>query len=587
MNSQLLKKFVLPLSLPLVASFFACSDNPSDSGNNLAGGPGSITTNGIVARVGGVPVSNASVSLHQVDYTVPEAKEEVMVVAVATTVTDSVGRFALTVPDSGEYRMTVSYDGSAYTKIVSHESYQALDSLEGVVDLSAIATLTGVADIPEGSKAVWVGVVGTDVLVRSDSNGVFFIPAIPANDTLQLYFMDDGYEEDLGRESVFLQPYEQVQYNYKTPVEIDSSVTDSSEVVADSLPKVSVLLQNGSPAAYATVALRSLDSVGEIRFVRSFMVVADKYADENGRFDMEWPKSGDYRLTVTSGSQSYSRVYSAEELKDVDSITLTTSVSYSSNVTLTADEDFAWVGVYGLDELVKTDASGAYVLPALPANDSLKVYFVHNDGTKPFVDWTVKTSKVSKSEKPSVLLYDFEEDDTRWYMSVDTLWKGSSFYKNGKADSSHKIADYLEADSSRGSTVFHGKYSVAFDPYAWVLLGTQFKETLNLSDLDSIAFYAKGDGNIRVTLENWENYDKGTKAASSWISLDSSWKRIVIKPSELCIDNDEKKDCKSTWERVKNGVRQIHFFPGCKGNCYLSPKNEVYVDDVKLYGVLF
>lgn len=582
MNTRLLKRFLLPLSLPLVASFFACSDS-SDNGSavNIAGGPGSITTNGIMARVGGTPVANAKVSLHKVDYTAPEASEEFLVVADAQTETDSVGRFALDVPDSGEFRMTIAHDGVAFTTIVSRESYDILDTVADAVDLEATATVTGVADIPEGNKSVWVGVLGTDVLVRSDSNGVFVIPAIPANDSLQLYFMDEEFGEELQRKSVFLKPYEQVLYNYKSPVEVDSLESDSSNVEVDSLQKVSVRLEDGTPAAYATVALRKSDSVRDSHFVRNYMVAADVYADENGRFNMEWPKSGEYRLTVTSGSKVFSQVYSAKELSAIDSITLLPSVSFSSNVSLMAEEDFVWVGVHGLDELVKTDGVGNYVLPSLPASDSLVVYFVRGDGSEPFMQWPVKTSKKSASQKPSMLLYDFEEDNASWYMSVDTLWKGSTFYmNNGSNDATHLLKNHLELDSTRESNVFHAKYHVAFNVYAWVLLGTQLKETMNFAALDSVEFYAKGDGKIRLTIENWEDYEHGVKAASDWRSLKSGWTRYVFKPSELCFDGEEKEDCKTTWNGVKSQVKQIHIFPSGDGS-------EFFVDDVKLYGVLF
>lgn len=584
MKSPLTEWRHLPLSLPKVAFlactaacvFFACSN-----GNDVAGGPGSITTNGIVASAGGVPVPNARVSLRHVDYAASTADEELLIVGVADAMTDSVGRFNLDVPEEGEFRLTVAHDGIAFSKIVNHRSYSLLDSV-GSVALEATATVTGVADVPAGSKSIWVGVLGTDVLVKSDSNGVFVIPSIPANDSLQLYFKDESYSEELERKSVYLAPYQQVLYNYKASDTKDTVDVpkDSVDTPADTLRRVVTLLPNGKPAAYATVALRKSDAVAKKRSVRNAMVVADLYADGNGLFNMEWPDSGEYRLTVSSGSLSYSAIYSADELSSLDTLRLSPSVQFSSNVSLKSGEEFAWVGVYGLDELVKTDASGNYVLPVLPAKDSLDVYFVYNDSVSSFATLPIRTSDEASSFKPSVFLYDFEEENPNWYMSVDTLWKGSTFKTNdGKNDSTHLVKDHLQMDLSRESKVFHAKYRVAFDPYAWVLLGTQLKETLNLSALDSIEFYAKGNGNVRLALENWENYDNGVKAASRWMALDSNWRRFVIQPSELCFDGDEKENCETAWDAVKDQVKQIHIFP--------SSGSEFFVDDIKLYGVLF
>jgi len=568
MKRRLLKQFLLPLSLPLVASFFACSESGS---GEVAGGPGSITTNGIVACVGGNAVPYAKVALRRVDYEAPEANDAPFVVGEADEVADSVGRFSLEVPDSGSFRLTVAHDGIAFSKIIDHESYESLDS----VALNATATVTGAADVPSGSKSIWVGVMGTDILVRSDSNGVFVIPSLPANDSLQLYFMDESYEEELQRRSVYVTPYEQVLYNYKVAVD----TAKESETV-DTMPKVSIRFPDDAPAAYATVALRKYDASAEKFSVRNSMVVADLHADENGQFAMAWPDSGKYRLTVTSGALSYSAVYEAKDLPVSDTLVLYSSVKYSGNVSIKSGESFAWVGVYGLDVLVKTDASGAYVLPALPANSALDVYFVHRDSSEIFAEWPVTTSSKDLEEKPYVLLYDFEEDDASWYMSVDTLWKGTTFYlESGKNDTSRLIKNHLVQDSARKSSVFHTKYHVAFDSYAWVLLGTQLKETVNLSLLDSVEFYAKGNGNVRLTLENWESYESGTKAASTWMALDSNWRRFVIRPSELCINSDEKESCKTSWDAVKGQVKQIHIFP--------NSGNEFYIDDIKLYGALF
>lgn len=576
MKNLLLKRFVLPLSLPVVASFFACSD-----GNDVAKGPGSITTNGIVAYLGDVPVAHAKVALRQVDYIAAEAGEEMFAVADPDAVTDSLGRFALDVPEVGQFRLTVAHDGVAFTQVVSRESYSLLDSV-GEVRLQATATVTGVADVPEGSKSIWVGVLGTDVLVRSDSNGVFVIPAMPANDSLQLYFMNEAFDEELLRKSIYVAPYEQALINYKTPVEVDSADVDTVAPPADTVahPKVVALLPDGTPASYATVALRSSDAMTENYFVRNSMVKADLHADENGRFDLDWPAEGRFRLTVTSGSRSYSKIYDALDLPAIDTLTLAPSVSITSNVSLRSGEEFAWVGVYGLDELVKTDGVGSYVLPALPAMDSLVVYFVYNNDKESFMDLELVTSQKSEVRKTSVLLYDFEQPNEDWYMSVDTLWKGSTYYTlSGKVDSDHLVEDHLVLDSARGSNVFYAKYRIAFDPYAWVLLGTALHETLNLGGLDSIELYAKGNGAIRLTLENWDNNDNVNKAASKWMPLDSVWNRYVFTPADLCINGAEKLDCETSWDVVKGQVKQIHIFP--------SGGSEFFIDDVKLYGALF
>ena len=62
--------FLLPLFSLTVAGLVACSNN-----ENVAGGPGSITTNGI-ALVDGQPASYASVALRKVGYKAEKPVEE-------------------------------------------------------------------------------------------------------------------------------------------------------------------------------------------------------------------------------------------------------------------------------------------------------------------------------------------------------------------------------------------------------------------------------------------------------------------------------------------------------------------------------
>ena len=96
------------------------------------------------------------------------------------------------------------------------------------------------------------------------------------------------------------------------------------------------------------------------------MVDSDVRTDANGRFTMEWPEKGEYRLTVVSDGFAFSKVFDAEDLPDLDTIWISATASVSSKVTLRTVDEFLWVGVYGLDVLVKTNDVGAYVLPSVP-----------------------------------------------------------------------------------------------------------------------------------------------------------------------------------------------------------------------------
>ena len=546
-----MKKLLLLIPVALAAWF--CSSAPE----GFTGGPGSETTNGL-ALVDGRPAPYASVALRKVDFRAEKAVEENAIV-VADTYADGDGLFKVTIPNDGKYRLTVVHDGVAFTKVVTRDDFSepGWANAPDTVRLVATGLLAGIVDVPEGSSSVWVGVLGTDVLVKTDSNGWFALPAVPANDSLQLYFVDEKYKKNLGEEDLYVNPLESVQKDYRT--------SDDGKIV--------VLQKDGTPAAYATVALRPAAMMAENYVVQNKMVDSEIRTDEQGKFIMNWPARGNYRLTVVSDGSAFSKVFTAKELPDLDTIKLSATASISSKVTLRSSAEYAWVGIYGLDVLVKTNNVGAYVLPNVPAGDTLSLYFLTADSNQLYTEWkTVVEPKSTQFLSPVMVLQDFEGESAGWYLNIDSLKKGTEFKTaNVKAG--------IEKDSTRGSKVFHGKYKLANDDYAWALIGTSFDHYMNFAAIDSIVFYAKGNGSIKLSLENWVSPSVNLKAATDWYSLSSKWKRISVNPAELCVGSANEETCFTTWNAVKGGVKQFHIF--------VEGGSEFYVDDVILYGALF
>ena len=551
-----MKKLLLLMPIALLGWF--CSSAPDE----YTKGPGSETTNGL-ALIDGKPASYASVALRKVDFRASEAAEENALV-VADGYADEKGAFEVKIPAEGRYRLTVVHpDGVAFSKVVSRDDFDESNdkSSPDTVKLLATALMAGVVDVPEGNSNVWVGVLGTDVLVKTDSNGWFAFPALPANDSLQLYFVDADYEKNLGEESVYLKPRESALKDYRIP--------DPDE------GKVVVLQKNGSPAAYATVALRAADAKAEKFAVQNAMVDSDVRTDANGKFTMEWPEKGEYRLTVVSDGFAFSKVLDAEDLPDLDTIWISATASVSSKVTLRTVDEFLWVGVYGLDVLVKTNNVGAYVLPSVPAGDSLPIYFLTADSLNSlYAEWnTVAESNSTQFLNPVKVLQDFENGGEGWYLNTDSLKKGTEIKP------ANSVKEGIVYDSTRKSKVFHGTYKLASDDYAWALVGTSFDHNMKFSEIDSVVFYAKGNGNIRLSLENYIDPSKNLKAATEWIPLSKDWQRISVNPAELCVGAATTESCFTSWSGVKSWVKQFHIF--------VQDGSEFYIDDVTLYGALF
>ena len=551
-----MKKLLLLMPIALMGWF--CSSAPDE----FTKGPGSETTNGL-ALIDGKPASYASVALRKVDFRVSQAVEENALV-VADGYADEKGAFEVTIPEEGEYRLTVVHpDGVVFSKVVTRDDFSETNdkSSPDTVNLVATALMAGVVDVPEGSSNVWVGVHGTDVLVKTDSNGWFALPSLPANDSLRLYFVDGDYKETLGEESLYLKPRESVLKDYRAPD------PDEGKIVA--------LLKDGTPAAYATVALRAADAKAEKFAVQNAMVDSDVRTDANGRFTMKWPEKGEYRLTVVSDGFAFSKVFDAEDLPELDTVKLSATASVSSKVTLRTVDEFLWVGVYGLDILVKTNDVGAYVLPSVPAGDSLPIYFVTADSLNSlYAEWnTVAESNSTQFLDPVKVLQDFEKEGEGWYLNTDSLKKGTEIKP------ANSVKEGIVYDSTRKSKVFHGTYKLANDDYAWALVGTAFEHNMKFSEIDSVVFYAKGNGNIRLSLENYIDQSKNLKAATEWIPLSKDWQRISVNPAELCVGAATTESCFTSWSGVKSWVKQFHIF--------VQDGSEFYIDDVILYGALF
>lgn len=522
----------------------------------VAGGPGSETTNGIAYVGEGRVASYARVAVRNADFvsSVDSATNELVN---ADFYADSLGNFAFEAPE-GPYRLTIVHGGSAYTGLYTTKG----DTSIGSINLEPTASLGGVADVPKKCEFVWVGVRGMDVLVRSDSMGRFQLTQLPSNDSLQLYFLRGDNNKVYDDLSVKLNPNE-------------AEIIDLQPDTLKNKIKF-VAVADGKVVPFASLAIRKSDARIDSLRVNNVVVETDVYADKDGMFAIDSLKSGNYRVTVLHSGMAYSKVLSAKQIAKLDTVKLTETSNYMSRVTLHAGDSYAWVGVYGLDVMTKTNADGTFSLPMLPSADSLEIYVV-SQKEKLYVTKGVELSKgTADFDYPYVVMQNFEnvKDTANWYFSMDSV--GSRIFSKS-----------FETDNERKSKVFHGKYNLVGtnNIYAWVLTGMMLRdEAWNLSSLDSISFYAKGSGQIRVSLENWDKESEvaglSLKAASEWKDLNSQkWTRYVVKYDDLCYTAQDVSNCYIAWNTLKDDVRQLHFF--------VRNGTEFYLDDITLYGVLF
>lgn len=578
--------FIIPAALLC----WSCTSEKS-----VAKGPGSETTNGIVALVNGSPAPYAGVALRKVNHVANDGGQENAIVQ-PDVVADSMGRFALDVGVDEKFRLTVTYENvstnenSAYSRIYTGEEIAELDTLT----LEPTASLTGAADIPEGAGYIWVGVVGMDVFVRSDADGKFALPSLPSNDSLELYFVRDDSRDIFDSVSVKLDPKQVEFVDKKVPVDPKDTVKDTTADLTK-LRANFVALFDGEPAAFATAALRDVDFRVDSAMLNNSVVKADAYSDENGNFSFVLPDSGEFRLTIVQPGYAYTRVLDVKDIANLKKIELTSTSNLQSSVALRAMAEFAWVGIYGTDVLVKTDSIGRFTISRLPTNDTLELYFTDEGYDDVYVTEKIKLDADDATNiiSPVMMLNDFEDDSVGgdWYFSVDKL--GSVAYHDGMSayfDSENpdypsiKVAGGDVEDSVQGR-VFFGRYMLAMNENAWALFGTSFvDESWNFSGLDSIEFKVKGANSVRVSFEKWDSDSEVTglaeKAASNWVKTEADkWQRVVFKPSDLCYTAQDLYNCAAAWDVMKTHVHQLHIF--------VKDGIEIYIDDIKLYGVFF
>lgn len=366
-----------------------------------------------------------------------------------------------------------------------------------------------------------------------------------------------------------------------------------------------VLLEDGTPATNAAVALRRMDFISKDTSGR--VSVPDFYLDSSGTLSLDSLEKGDYRLTVSLGKIYSREVTVSDSVLDLGSVHLEEP---GDVVGVLAGENVAWVGVYGLDVLARVDSSGNFSVQGLPPGE-LKLFALSRSMDSVVVDTgmtVVSAREVSWIHQRNGQVLDTAEADTsvadtvvRDTASVDTTVRDSAvwmlfedfedsaafaakawyFSADTLADISYPT-DYawngVVQNGDRSGNVFAGYYTASDGGY--VIFGTKISDSLGVdfSDLDSIVFYARGSGSLRLSLERWEaSASDNLKAWTDDLSLSSTWTRYSVTPEDFLTAEED--SLSTGWESVRGHVSRFHFF-GVGGT-------EMALDDIAVYGLEF
>lgn len=355
------------------------------------------------------------------------------------------------------------------------------------------------------------------------------------------------------------------------------------------------LLGDGSPAAYAGVTLRKKDFVSTD--TSETVAMPDFQADSLGAFELDGIDSGDYRLTVSLNGQIHSReLHYRDSSLDLEQINLENPGQLSGTVGgKHPAESPVWVGIYGLDILAKADSAGNFLLRGIPAGD-LKAFILSPSRDSVLADTGITVETFGTSTWNHAIGTDTASDTTAGDTAIWTLYEdfedSASFAAKGWYFSDDSSLATITSptgspwsgtveDSVRKGRVFTGTYTLPenISGSGYVIFGMRIStDGANLEGLDSVCFYAKGSGSIRLAFERWEaNASDNLKAWTADIPLSDSWTRYTVKPEDfLSPENDT---LSTGWDSVKGTVTRFHFF-GVNGS-------ELSLDDIAVYGASF
>ena len=366
-------------------------------------------------------------------------------------------------------------------------------------------------------------------------------------------------------------------------VACDSGRTAGSSMETENSIAVLVQLADGTPAARMDVIVRpesylpgaselGSDSLYQLHFT----------TDEQGRVLLSDVPLGSYVVEARNDSlKGFAKISYATEEQD----SLTVDVSKPSKVSGRVGlpqlaRSSATVSVVGLDYQVQMDSTGYFEFEALPSGNVEIVAFV-NDASEDSVKvyGKIETDVGSKSGEDGLYLGDSAYVKT--YFVLDDFENGVDKWAPAASMNAEVKLDTDSAGLGRKGTAAHfvcKRDSVA--DWDWALIGHELGGFVDMSDLDSIVFWARGSEQSRLSFafDVLVNGDSVTSSENtkSWVhfSLDTAWTRYTVIPAEL--DTADSNGGNVGWDAVKSRVTKLSIF-GQMGT-------EVWVDDVEVFG---
>jgi hypothetical protein len=344
------------------------------------------------------------------------------------------------------------------------------------MQLEALGSVSGKADIPEETDYAWIQVYGTDKLIKTNKKGEFTVDSLPpARYVIRAVISED--EAAIGEASIMVSAGEKnniktlakpnltneqlEQWAHSRVVPIDSTISDWMRPIADT-----------------TVVFVRLDSV-------------------NFDFGEAMKNGNDIRFTDQDGNRlAFKKAYWSDSLKQAE-------LQIRINGTSSIEELVMYWG-----KTAALDASSNDIWKDLP--DSL-VTAIHSIKIIDFDSQKLETA------------FDYGDGTRDWYFNP----QDSNVTTTPSRDN---VQDAFEFNDERQSYVFHWK-STSKKKGKWSMIGSRInRNPSSLEGIDSIVFFAKGSGELGFAIEVLNEPTGKTKYVDY---LGSNWKRFSFTPDDF------------------------------------------------------
>ena len=370
-------------------------------------------------------------------------------------------------------------------------------------------------------------------------------------------------------------------------VACDSGRTAGSSMETENSIAVLVQLADGTPAARMDVIVRPesyLSGASELGSDSLYQLHFE--TDEQGRVVLSDVPTGSYVIEARNDSLNLKGFVKIAYVESDSTTPLTVEVSEPTKVSGRVGlpqlvRRAATVSVQGLDYQVPMDSTGYFEFDALPSGNVEIVAFVNDTGADSVTEYGRIEADVGAGVGDGLYLGDSAY--VKKYFVFDDFENGVGLWEPNASENA-KVS-LIKADAAgkgrEGLAVhFVCKRDSAAKDWDWALIGRELGGFVDMSNLDSIAFWARSTekSKIMFAFDVFVNDDSVLSAenvkAQGYYEVDTVWTRFTVIPSKL--DTADSNGGNVGWDAVKDRVTKLSIF-GQMGT-------EVWIDDIEVFG---